>query len=84
MLPVLWMWHYNDQLRLEKAYSNRTMHHSFIWCAYGTWRSPNLITGKAAKNGTNWDLVVVYFSSVKMIDGANIVRIIHILIYLSI
>ena len=30
-----------NQLRIEKAHSNRTMRHSFIWCA---WRGPNLIT----------------------------------------
>ena len=49
MLPDLWMRHYDNQMRLEKVLSNRPMRHSFIWCVYGAWRSPNLITA------TNYD-----------------------------
>ena len=44
MLPVLLMCHYDNPLHLEKAHSDRPMRHSFIWCAYGAWRGPNLIT----------------------------------------
>ena len=46
MLPVLLMRHYDNPLHLEKVHSDRPMHHSFIWCAYGAWHGPNLITGR--------------------------------------
>ena len=61
MLPVLLMRHYNNPLHLEKAHSDRPMRHSFIWCAYGAWRGPNLITDNVIKYyGTviphDWDV----------------------------
>ena len=51
MLPILSMCHYDNQLPPKKVHGNRPMPHSFIWCEYGAWCGPNLITVVSQQDG---------------------------------